>query len=62
MFSLLIAARKMSLDAKFIGGEGVDGGQGDGDYMYGKFYDAGYVLRQCQTRREGLSGLDDDYR
>ena len=37
MFSLLIAARKMSLDAKFIGGEGVDGGQGDGDYMYGKF-------------------------
>jgi len=45
MFSLLIAARKMSLDAKFIGGEGVDGGQGDGDYMYGKFYDAGLCLK-----------------
>jgi hypothetical protein len=34
MFSLLIQTRQM-LQASFMGGEGVDGGQGDADHVYG---------------------------
>lgn len=35
MFGLLVQAKQM-LQASFMGSEGIDGGQGDADHIYGE--------------------------